>query len=76
MKKILNKFVKPNTISKNPVINSKLTTKMYSGEDVVALLTEFMMDDRGDEYVPEDDDNFISWLKKQGLYKDWLEYNK
>ena len=49
----------------------RVVNKTYSEDDVVSLLMEMSMDILGDEWVAAEDDNFKSWLDKNGLLQTW-----
>ncbi len=40
---------------------------MYTKLQVVALLLEALMIDKGDEWIPQEDDNFKSFLSSNNL---------
>ncbi len=51
----------------------KDSEKTYTKSDVVSLLMEALMDTLGDEWVPQEDDNFKSFLSSNGLLKTFEE---
>lgn len=55
-----------------PEQSTKLETpKTYTKEDVATFIMTFAMDHFGDEWVAQDDEGFLNWLKKEGLYEAW-----
>lgn len=56
--------------------NTKANSKKFTEKQVVSILVDATMTAMGDEWVPQDDDDFKSFLNKYGLLDTFNEeYN-
>lgn len=45
--------------------------KTYNENEVIALILPLCMDVYGDEWIPQEDEAFIRFLKNEGLFETW-----